>query len=159
MSSLLPNIFQPVQMLCVPNDYSFTNSWIITNNGPQTLWAQVQLNDNLGLRPWSVLDPTATVSLIFQVERDTRLYGEYFPYAFGYEYPRPNPPRTFAVLGVPLTPCGGSIYSFTLTAAQVCLLVSGTVQMLYTTGTAPNIVPTVLVLNYAITKQLHLAGT
>lgn len=145
MTSAVPNLFVPIDFLCTSNDFAPMKSWVITDNGPITLWAQLERTDSLGTRRWISTDSTATVSLRFQRAAPVNLYN--------YNHVA----QTFDVVGTYLTG-DQSMFSFDLTAAQVHLLTSGTVQLIYTTGTLPNVVVTILNQNYMLSKSLNSAG-
>ena len=132
-------LFTPIDVLSLPNDFTDKSQWSVSAGTGETLYFQLQVDDSLGLRRY-IPGASDTVKLVFMRARSSTLGVA-------------DTAQTFEVSCTANTQ-DRSLWSCTLTTAQVGLLISGTVQMKLTSGT------TVYTYNrsYAIKKIVTDAG-
>jgi hypothetical protein len=131
--------FVPISVIGLPNDFTAIPKWDITNGAAYTLYLQLHIDDALGLRRY-IPGSTDTLKLVFMRARSATLGVV-------------DSAQTFEVSCAANT-YDRSIWSCALTAAQVALIVSGTVQMKLTSGTNTHVYNKA----YAIKKTSTDAG-
>ena len=131
--------FTPIDMLSAPNDFTTATQWNLQQGTAETLWLRLTISDQLGERRY-IPASGATASLKFMRIRSS-VVGQL------------DAVQTFSVSATANSD-DRSLWSCPLTAAQVALVTSGTVQMVLTIGT------TVYTVNkaYAVKKTLTNAG-
>lgn len=137
----------PLEVLSAPNDFTEIKQWNVTAGTAETLWLRLMIHDSYGDRryiPPAGSGPTiTTVKVTFQRARQSVLGSV-------------DTSQTFEVSATVNTD-DRSMWSFSLTAAQMNMLISGTVKVTLTIGGTSG---TVYTMNkaYAIKKTLTDSG-
>jgi hypothetical protein len=140
-------IATPIEMISAPNFFSELkdNRWMVTDPNAQTLWFQLEIIDNLGQRRY-IPAGGSTMSVVFQradeFSTDNSTRGRL-----------QNQVRTVTKAAT-ANVSDASLFSISLTTADITGIVSGTVKFTLTEAA----VPTTWVQNFFIRKSLTAPG-